>query len=256
MELKERVLKTANSFVNTLIVIILLTASLYAGYSLWDNYRVYNEAEDVQADLLQFKPDISSGNQKKISQSFEELRAVNKDVCAWLTIDNTKIDYPVLQGKDNFAYINTNVYGEFSLSGSLFLDTRCSRDFSDMYSLIYGHHISNGNMFGDLDKFKQKSFFQKNKTGVLITPKKTYNLKIFAVLIVPDSNDVIFNPETNTEISRISDCVNTWSLFKDEKRIKIIQNKGNKAQIVSLSTCSSEFTDARTVLLAQMIPKK
>ena len=256
MELREKILKTANSFVNTLIVIILLTATLYAGYSLWDNYRVYHEAEDVQADLLRLKPDINSDSQDSISESFEELRAINGDVCAWLTIDNTKIDYPVLQGEDNFSYINTNVYGEFSLSGSLFLDTRCSRGFSDMYSLIYGHHISNGNMFGDLDKFKEKDFFAKNKTGVLITPEKTYDLKIFAVLVVQDSNEIIFNPETNTEITGILDCVDTWSLFKDEKRTEILKEKGNSAQILSMSTCSSEFTDARTVLLAQIIPKK
>ena len=67
--------------------------------------------------------------------SFEELLGINPDVCAWVTLDNTAIDYPVVQGEDNFTYVNTDVYGDFSLAGSIFLDVNCDKNFTDPYSL-------------------------------------------------------------------------------------------------------------------------
>lgn len=86
--------------------------------------------------------------------------------------------------KKAYVYVNTDVYGDFSLAGSIFLDYRCAKDFSDPYSIVYGHHMSDSKMFGDIDKYKKKKFFDENRTGVLITPNKTFNLKIFAVLVV------------------------------------------------------------------------
>lgn len=253
MNFSEKFLKTANSLVNTIIVVILLISALYAGYSLWDNYRIYAEAGNVQEDLLQFKPNVN-GDSNSVRLSFEQLCKINGDVCAWLTVDNTNIDYPVLQGEDNMTYINKDVYGDFSLAGSVFLDYRCMKDFSDPYIVIYGHHMASGKMFGDIDKFKAEKFFKENKTGILITPNKTFNLKIFAVLVVSDSNETVFNPTFSTDANRIIQSAEDWSLHCD--RAVMNQIKANPtSQVVALSTCSTEFTNARTVLLAQMIPK-
>lgn len=253
MNFSEKILKTASSLVNTIIVVILLIAALYAGYSLWDNYRVYAKADNVQEDLLQFKPN-ADGDGNSVKRSFKELCGINKDVCAWLTIDNTNIDYPILQGVDNMEYVNTDVYGDFSLAGSIFLDYRCAKDFSYPYSVVYGHHMSSSKMFGDIDKFKKEKFFNENKTGVLITPNKTFKLEIFAVLVVADSNPVVFNPENSKNTDKILKCAEDWSLHRDETAMTQIK-RNPSAQVIALSTCSSDFTDARTVLLARMIPK-
>ncbi len=251
MEFLKRLLKTLNSVVTAIVVFSLLVSGLYAGYSLWDNYRVYADADHVQSDMLRFKPDVS--DDKSIAKSFEELCTINKDVCAWLTIDNTGIDYPVLQGEDNYSYINTDVYGDFSLAGSIFLDSRCSSDFSDVYNLVYGHHMAGGKMFGDLDKFKKKSFFDKNKTGKLITPNKVYKLEIFAVLVVADSESVIFSPRTNTDANRLLDYTANHALYFDKAKMSEISRNANPAHMIALSTCANEFTDARTVLLSLMV---
>ena len=119
----------------------------YSAYALWDNSQVYAAADNVQAELLQFKPKAGADN----GASFEELLGINPDVCAWVTLDNTAIDYPVVQGEDNFTYVNTDVYGDFSLAGSIFLDVNCDKNFTDPYSLLYGHHMEESKMFGDLD---------------------------------------------------------------------------------------------------------
>lgn len=87
--------------------------------------QVYASVDDIQSQLLKYKPTPGEDN----GPTFEELRAINPDVCAWITLDGTKIDYPVLQGEDNLTYINKDVYGNFALAGSIFLDSNCDRSF-------------------------------------------------------------------------------------------------------------------------------
>ena len=86
----------------------------------------------------------------------------------WLTVDGTSIDYPVMQGGNNLTFLNRNPYGEFSLSGSIFLDSRNSPDFSDEYSIIYGHHMAYGKLFGALDAFLDETYTSSHRSRTLL----------------------------------------------------------------------------------------
>ena len=99
-----------NGLVSLAVGLSLLIAGAYAGYCLWDNHQIYAAAENVQDDMIRLKPKTGDTAEEQ-GPSFAELLRVNQDVKAWLTLDHTQIDYPVLQGEDNFAYINTDVYG-------------------------------------------------------------------------------------------------------------------------------------------------
>ena len=182
-------LKAANSLVTAIVALFLILAAAYSGYALWDNAQVYGAVDDIQSQLLKLKPDPE---QKDGGTSFEELRKINPDVCGWITLDHTKIDYPILQGEDNLTYINTDVYGDFALSGSIFLDSGCDRNFRGKYSLLYGHHMAEHKMFGDLDLYRKKKFFNKSTTGTLILPDRSYKLEIFACMQVSASEESIF----------------------------------------------------------------
>lgn len=182
--------------------------------------------------------------------------AINPDVCAWVTLDGTKIDYPVLQGSTNLTYINKDVYGNFSLSGSIYLDTRNNRDFSDRYSLLYGHHMEKSAMFGDLDLYEDKTFFEQNSTGKLILPDKSYNLEIFACMLVKSDDENIFNTDKRqTDIDGLFSYVRQNSLYVREETIKKAE-QSDDTKVLAFSTCSSEFTDARTVILTVMKPNE
>ena len=243
-------LKAANSSVNLIVVLCLCVAGIYAAYALWDNNRVYSAASDVQADMVKIKPAVEEDG----GASFEELLAINPDVCAWVSLDNTRIDYPVLQGSTNLTYINRDVYGNFALAGSIYLDTRNERDFSDAYSLLYGHHMENSGMFGDLDLYKDQTFFDENTTGMLILPGKAYNLEIFACLLIDAGEDAIFDPEQwQTDIDGLLSYAKDNSLHLREETINKLEQM-DKPQVLALSTCSTEFTDARTIILAVMEP--
>ena len=126
------VLRTANAIFNLIVICLLLVGGAYSAFALWDNERVYSAAGDVQADMIKIKPEIVlSEDTEEEGADFSELLAINEDVCAWVTMDGTNIDHPVVQGETNLTYINTDVYGQFSLPGSIFLDSRNKRDFSE-----------------------------------------------------------------------------------------------------------------------------
>ena len=239
-----------NFIISFFLIVIFIIAAAYALFVLNDNHRVYSAAENVQEDMLKLKPD-------KERPDFSKLLSINPDVCAWLTMDGTHIDFPVLQGETNLTYINRDVYGEFALAGSIFLDSQNAKDFSDSYHLLYGHHMASGNMFGDLDLYKKKAFFKKNDTGTLLLPDRVYRLKVAAVLITGVSDDHIFQlrnwPKTWKEGQL--DYIRSHALFAREDVLDDLE-KCEHPQMVALTTCTSEFTDARTVVLAQMIPEK
>ena len=243
-------LKAANSLISLIVVLSLCVAGLYAAYALWDNHRVYASAENIQADLLKLKPVTEEDG----GASFAELLALNPDVCAWVTLDNTMVDHPVLQGETNLTYINRDVYGNFALVGSIYVDSRNHRDFSDSYCLLYGHHMENGGMFGDLDLYHDEEFFQNNTTGTLILPDRIYHLEIFACLLTKASDQAIFSPEQwQTDIDELLPYVEENSMYLHTETIAKLEQMENP-QVLALSTCSSEFTDARTIILAVMNP--
>ena len=114
--------------------------------------------------------------------------------------------------------------------------------------------MENSGMFGDLDLYKDQDFFDENSTGTLILPEKSYNLEIFACLLIDAGEDSIFDPEQwQTDIDGLLAFARTNSVhLRGETLAKLEQTETPK--ILALSTCSSEFTDARTVILAMMEP--
>ena len=246
-------LRLANSLLNFVIIISLLLAGTYAGYALWDNNQVYAAASNVQADMIKLKPILTENEDE--GASFEELLAINKDVCAWVTVDNTNIDFPILQGETNLTYINRDVYGNFALAGSIFLDSRNDKGFHDIVSLLYGHHMDQSDMFGDLDKYKDETFFKENTTGLLILPDRSYDLEIFACILTDASNDAIFEPqEYKADINKLIRLTEQEGLHYNADKLEELKKTNGQRQILVLSTCSTEFTDARTIVLAEMKP--
>lgn len=253
MNIHKYILRFANSLVNLIVIMIVFIVGSYCAYCLWDNQQIFVEAENVQEDMIKLKPEIvEEEGEAKIS--FEELLVINPDVCAWLTLDGTKIDYPVLQGENNLEYINKDVYGDFALAGSIYLDSRCDKEYRSKYSLLYGHYMAQRRMFGDLELYKDETFFDENNTGVLILPDRVYDLEIFCCMLVSENDDYIFTPD-NWEYS-IDDLLsyaeqNAMHLHKD-----ILKNAREQkdTQILSMTTCSYEYEDARTIVLAVMKP--
>lgn len=242
------ILKCCTLALDLAVTLALLLCGSFGAYALWDNEQVLTSAADVRAELLQWKPTAAAEEEASPdnSEAFAELRKINPDVCGWITMDATNIDFPVLQGENNMSYISRDVFGNFSLAGSIFLDSRDDPAFGEAYALLYGHHMADGNMFGDLDKYKAEAFFTENSTGQLILPERIYRLEVAACLVVAASEKQIFDPEL------VRQDPNGWLTFVRENALWLREEALKQGQYLALSTCSTEFTDARTVVLARM----
>ena len=165
---------------------------------------------------------------------------------------------PVLRGRHNLSYINTDVYGDFALAGSIFMDVRCDERFENHYALLYGHHMKNGSMFGDLPLYKDRAFFEENRTGTLMLLDRSCSLTTFACLLADASDGAIFDPEQwRDDIDGLLDYARANALYLHEEAIEAAladeRATGIAPRVLALSTCSSEFTNARTVVLAFIV---
>ena len=244
MSFSRTCVRMVNSFVSLAVILVLILFGTYSAYALWDNKQIYSAAQNVMIQMQELKPDVEAEG----GPSFEELLAINPDVKGWVSMDGTKIDYPILQGETNLTYINTDVYGHFALAGSIFLDCRNNEDFSDCYNLVYGHHMANSNMFGDLDLYKDAKFFQENTTGILMTTDAVYDLNVLALLLVSASDVSIFDVTQNREPDVVIRYILENAVYISEDMPEL----GDPVQFFTLSTCSSEFTDARTIVITAM----
>ena len=251
-------LRLFNGAFSLVMAVILLIAGFYAGFALWDNERIYTAAENVQAELLSFKPLLEETDEETGWQgpSFEELLAINPDVVAWVTLDGTAVDYPVLQGENTLEYINTDVFGNFALAGSIFADSQCTADYTEPYWLVYGHDMVNSLMFGDLSLYKDEAFFAENRTGTLILPSKAYSLTTFACILIEASDDLVFEPDKGArELAELLEYARENAVHMDEDVINALAERcrgEDLPKIIALTTCSSEFTNVRTVILCEV----
>ena len=223
------VLRFIDRVVDTALVIFFLLLLFIGGYTLYDTLKIYNDADGE--DLRTYRPIISEDT----DDGWGSL--ISEDVVAWLTVDDTNIDYPVMQGDDNNEYLNKNPFGNYSLSGSIFLDSRNASDFSDEYSLIYGHHMEYGHMFGALDDFLREKYFDAHRTGTLVVGNEIYELKIFACLECESSTQEIFRPDS------YDDAMNYT------REHATIWNEPEEGRLVALSTCKYPETTERIIVL-------
>ena len=241
-----RALKGFNWIMSRFAIILFILLFCISIYAITDMSRVYAEAENVMSELYAYKPVIDKETGKA---DFTSLRALNPDVVAWITLEGTAIDYPVLQGENNLTYMNRDVFGDFSLAGSIFLDTRNSSDLSDSYSLIYGHHMDDHLMFGDLDLYKDEDFFKKYRKAQITTDDGIIEYDIYAVMEIPDSVQEVFNPDTwKGDPSELAGFIKDNSLYVWDPAMGDPGENPEEIKIVALVTCASGHTGTRTVV--------
>ncbi len=230
---------------NALILFFLVVLLVYAVFALWDSKQLYNAGSSAQYESYKPSDDLTF-------PGFDGLCQLNEDVFGWLTVYGTEIDYPVVQGEDNNEYLSKSAEGHFSLAGAVFLDSRSEKDFSDFMSIIMGHHMEQSAMFGDLDKFDDKSFFDSHQYGNLYYEGTDHGIEFFAYKLV----DAYDSDNFMTSLTPGTDAAQQYldSLLADAKYTRDIGVTKND-HIVMLYTCSEALTNGRYLLIGRITPE-
>ncbi len=194
------------------LLIVLLSIMFLFGLSLlarqaWDNYRAsqaykqalqYATSQPTQATTL---PETTEPTEATTVSTTEEttppepmdegalyiqqmdlaaLQQVNPDVFGWIYLPDTQISYPILQGKDNEMYLRTTWDGIANAAGSIFLEAQNRQNFQDHNTIIYGHNMANGTMFGQLHKYHNQEFLDSHPYVYIATGDSIRRYKIFS----------------------------------------------------------------------------
>ena len=257
---KKRRIRTSPGVIiafNALLLIIIFCLYQIIPY-VWGNHQSQENYQQLISDYVTESGDASGDADAwwgDVVIDFDSLQAINSDIVAWIRFDDTdavQIDYPILYNGDNDAYIRTDIYGDYSTEGCLFIEEKNAGDFTDMNTIIYGHAMRNNHMFGTLKYYRQdSSFVTENGYFTIYMPGKAMRYQIFSY----------FTTEYDSEVYQIGFASGSSSY---EAYLEyILENSMTNCsyipdstdQIVILSTCATGYgTDSqRFVVFAARI---
>lgn len=227
------------------LALCLSAVLIYSGYQVWKTNDEYENESRMHEKVLEYKPEQESEKPSEaVNQSILDLQKTYPDVVGWLTIPNTGVDYPFVRCENNDYYLRRDLDGKYAFAGTLFMDYRCKQDFTSQNTIIYGHHMKNESMFGSLQSFNGKSFFEENRYGTVYLPGETLKLEFFAYMVL--------DPDKEKEIYNVYLAEDYFDYIKKNARYYRAVGVTADEQIITLSTCAYEFKNARMVLIARV----
>ncbi len=200
--------------------------------------------EDLSSEI-QLDDEISPLNDYDLDAFFADY----EDAVAWIYSPGTPIDYGVVEAEDNDFYLYRFLDGEYSISGSLFVDCKNARDFSDRNTIIYGHHMNNGTKFASLVNYREPAYYAQHPVLYLSTKDMNYRVEVFsAYLTDADSDCYTMRFESDADYVAYLQKICSRSDFKSNVSLSY------KDRIITLSTCSYEYNDARYVVHGKLVP--
>lgn len=199
-----------------------------------------NEMDDLKSQVS-VDTDSASSNLNYVEPpvDFVELKKKNPDIYAWINIPGTIVDYPILRRDgDNGYYLNHTVEGKTSIYGSIYTEDYNDKDFADFNTLIYGHNMKNGTMFGSLKKYRDKAFFNQNCYINIYMPGRIMKYQIFAAYVWDDRH-ILLSLDFSKEDIRSAYIDMIFSSRKMNANINRELKVTEEDKIITLSTCTS-----------------
>lgn len=231
----------------TIALIVAIAVFCYAAFNLYHIYTEYKKGTDeynqieamavtgrdadsteVAGPSAQIKPPIEV--------DFDKLKSVNEDVVGWIYVDALPdISYPIVKGKDNQTYLHQTYEKNYNFAGTIFVDYENSGDFSDCNTLVYGHNMKNGSMFGHLKKFREDDkLYKQDKYFWILTPERNYRYEIITAYTTSVNSDTytLFKGP-GEEFEKYLETIKGYSEIKTDDTDLTIKDR-----IVTLSTCT------------------
>ena len=238
-----------------LMLVVFIGVFAFSGWQIIDYLLEQKASKDSTNQALEFVdvPDIPENQPtgdtnyepERVSVDFDALRELNGDVVAWIYGAYTHLNYPIVQGDDNDYYLSHLLDGSSNSNGTLFMDYRNDGAFANQNTLIYGHNMKSGNMFGHLTDYKDPAYYEEHPYLYLMTPEQDYRLDLFAGFVCDHDEDV-YSFELSQE--QLASYMRRSTFTAD------VDVPGPDEKIVTLSTCSYEYDDARYVVMGTLFP--
>ncbi|MCL2200340.1 MAG: class B sortase [Oscillospiraceae bacterium] len=255
----------AKKFLLLGVVLFLFAVIGYSGYQLnLINSSTTQEAQ-VRERLMQYRPalpmayaagvpekppaGLPAASQGRINQSIIDLKEKHPGVVGWLRVPNTGIDHPFAQGDNNDYYLHIDLDKNYLVSGTLFMDYRNDDGFNDFNTIIFGHNMRNGSMFGTLINFDDEEFFNASSKGLIFAADETYEIEFMAWVVVAADDAVIYNSMFANDVEQAEFLDYVKSVARNYREI----GAGAGDRFITLSTCNYEFDDARMALIGRIV---
>ena len=275
--------KTLGDVIRLIVMLAALAVFLYSGYTLYGFYKEYKkssdeydnlensyavdqEQESENIDNLEDDDALQSISGQEVRTVFEDgeektlpvlknpidftqLLSVNSDIVGWLRIRALDISYPVVQGKDNDYYLHRTFEKTDNFAGCLFVNSYNMGDFTDQNTIIYGHNMKNGSMFGKLKNFNDPVVFKKSRYFWIFTPDFIYQYRIFSASVVDKTGLTYQISFTDDEFDQFISRAYSNSVV-DNQDVTVTKED----RIVTLSTCTGDDSTRFVVMgkLAQI----
>lgn len=279
--------KTVGDVIRLIVMLVALAVFVYSGYTLYGFYKEYKKSSDEYDNLehnyaadkdsesenldnleddaalqsisgREVRTVIENGEEKTLPVlknpiDFTQLLSVNSDIVGWLRIRALDISYPVVQGEDNDYYLHRTFEKTDNFAGCLFVNSYNMCDFTDQNTIIYGHNMKNGSMFGKLKNFNDPEVFQKSRYFWIFTPDFIYQYRIFSASVVAKTGLTYQISFTDDEFDQFITQAYSNSVV-DNQGVTVTKDD----RIVTLSTCTGDDATRFVVMgkLAQIYAAK
>ena len=200
--------------------------------------------------------DPETGEMVELLPEFAELYAMNNDIVGWITIDGTRVHYPVMQTPDApNHYLKRNFDGTYSAHGCIYARESCDVFLPSDNITIYGHRMKDGSMFSDLSKYTKKSFWQEHPYITFNTLKERHTYQIAFVFTIESSADSPFqyhlfvDAADQAHFDSFVESCRSYAIYDTGTHIRY----GDK--LITLSTCEYSQTNGRLVVVAKLLPE-
>lgn len=247
---KNKSKKYMKAILNLVIYVMLLSILLYSGIKIYKWYKDNTNNNEITEQIKEtVKIEDKDENKKEYTIDFNKLKEQNSDTVAWIKVNNTNIEYPVVKAQNNDFYLKHSFDKSNNSAGWIFADYRNKFDGTDKNIIIYGHNMKDNSMFGSLKSVINEDLYnnEDNKYITLITKNETQIYEVFSVYQIKKEDYYIqtsFNSETN---------FNTFvQTIKKRSKKKFNVDVNKEDNILTLSTCANN-NKYRVVLHAKKI---